>query len=62
MTTFGSKHLFGHGKPEHNKYIICKFLHMAALREALECESATAFGQYTLSSSWTTLQPHGQRI
>ena len=31
-----SEHLFGHGKPEHNKYIICKFLHMTAPRKAPE--------------------------
>ena len=35
-TTIGSKHLLRYGKPEHDKYIICKFLHMAVPREALE--------------------------
>ena len=35
---------------------------MAAPREALEWESAIAFGQYTLSSCCTTLPSHGQRI
>ena len=32
---------------------------MATLGEALEWESAPAFGQYTLFSSRTSLQPHG---
>ena len=35
---------------------------MAALREAPEWESASAFSQYTLSSRWTTPPSYGQRI
>ena len=46
-TTLRSKYIFGYGKPKHDKYIIYKFPHMATLGEALEWESATAFGQYT---------------
>ena len=61
-TALRSKYIFGYGKPKHDKYIIYKFPHMATLREVLEWESATAFGQYTLSSSWTNLQPHDQGI
>ena len=60
-TTLRSKYIFGYGEPKHDKYIIYEFSHMATLGATLEQESATTLGQHTLSSSRTTLQPHGHR-
>ena len=56
-----SKYVFGYGKSPHDQHIITGLLHMAALGNAPEWESTTTFGQHTLSSSRTTLQPHGHR-
>ena len=60
-SNFGSKYIFGYGKPKHDKHIIHEFLYMATFGTASEWESATTLGQHTLSSNSTTLQPHDQR-
>ena len=57
---FRSKYIFGYGKSPYNQHFITGLQHMATLGEAPEWESATTLGQHTLSSSRTTLQPHGQ--
>ena len=57
---FRSKYIFGYGKSPQDQHFITTLLHMVTLGEALEWESATTLGQHTLSSSRTTLQPHGQ--
>ena len=58
---FGSRYIFGYGKSPHNKHFITRLSCMATLGEAPEWESAITLGQHTLSSSRTTLQPHGHR-
>ena len=58
---FVGKYIFGYSKSPHGQHFITGLLHMATtLGEAPEWESITTLGQHSLSSSRTTLQPHGQ--